>query len=291
MNPRTAAIVFRSNNCAEGVGRIGDGVVINMSATHPVHGRASVGPIGRLRRGVIVACLALAAGPAQADTSIAPARQIMGRTTYLENAWVVETELDYNLASIKDESRDTAEHELKLGGGLTDAWSVETGIESREGPRRAFVYDRLAFGTRYRVLKRPFQLAPFVEYLPSLRREPDEWKLGLETLKNYGKLFFQFVGFGESQKEPGAARELKGTVHLGPYYRFESGNMAGVMWFYRTDGASEVHLHYTAPLGKNVFLGLEPKFGLSRRAPDLSVDFLLGLYFGPYGLLDWTLEE
>ncbi|HBA59897.1 MAG TPA: hypothetical protein DCZ92_03570 [Elusimicrobia bacterium] len=241
--------------------------------------------------GIILACLiTLAAGPVLADTSIDSARQLMGRTTYPAKAWAVSTELDYNLNNIRDEGRDTAAQELNLNYGLTDAWSAGVGIESGEGPRKSFIYDRLAFGTRYQVLQRPFQLAPFVEYLPSLRQGADEWKLGLEALKNRGNMFFQFVGYGKSHKEPGSARELKGMFHLGPYYRFGTSAMAGVMLGYQTDGVSSLHLHYTGALGKYVFLGVEPKFGLSRRAPDLSVDFLLGVYFGPYGLLDWILE-
>ncbi|MEK7721464.1 MAG: hypothetical protein AAB359_03650 [Elusimicrobiota bacterium] len=241
--------------------------------------------------GIIFVCLAaLAAGPVRADTSIDPARQIMGRSTYPAKAWAVSTELDYNLNSIGDEGRDTAEHELLLNYGLTEVWSAGAGIESREGARSSFVYDRLVFGTRYQVLKRPFQLAPFAEYLPSLRQGAGEWKLGLEMLKNYGRIFFQFVGYGESYKDPGTARELKGLFHIGPYYRFEGGSMVGGMWKYQTDGVSEFHLHYSFALGKSIFLGFEPKIGLSRRAPDLRVDFLLGIYFGPYSLLDWTLE-
>lgn len=241
--------------------------------------------------GMILACLiALAAGPVLADTSIDPARQIMGRTTYPAKAWAVSTELDYNLNSIKNEGQDTAGQEIVLNYGLTEAWSAGAGIESREGPRSSFVYDRLVFGTRYQVLKRPFQLAPFVEYLPSLRQGADEWKLGLEALKNYGNISFQFVGYGKSHKEPGSARELKGMLHFGPYYRFGTTGMAGVMWGYQTDGSSSLHLHSVTNFGKNVFLGIEPKFGLSRRAPDLGIDFLLGVYFGPYSLLDWILE-
>ena len=205
----------------------------------------------------------------------------MGRTTYPAKAWAVSTELDYNLNSIKNEGRDTAGHEIVLNYGLTDAWNAGAGIESREGPRSSFVYDRLVFGTRYQVLKRPFQLAPFAEYLPSLRRGAGEWKLGLEALKNYGNIYFQFVGYGESHKEPGSARELKGNFHLGPYYRFGTAAIAGFMWGYQTDGISSLHLHSVTHFGENVFLGIEPKFGLSRRAPDLSVDVILGVYFGP----------
>ena len=243
------------------------------------------------RGGLIFACLAaLAAGPVRADTSIDPARQLMGRTTYPAKAWAVRTELEYNLNSIGDESRDTAGHEVILNYGLTDAWSAGAGIESGAGRRDSYVYDRLAFGTRYMALKRPFQLAPFAEYLPSLRRGPGEWELGLEALKNYGNIFFQFVGYGKSYKDPASARGLKGVLHLGPYYRFGTNGMAGIMLGYQTNGISTLHLHYAGALGKNVFLGFEPKFGLSRRAPDLSVDFHLGMYFGPYGLLDWILE-
>ena len=240
---------------------------------------------------VFFACVAaLAAGPAGADTSIDPARQLMGRTTYPAKAWTIETALDYKMPKIGDASRDTAQHELKMDYGVTDAWSVETGLESREGPRRAFVYDRMAFGTRYRMLERPFQLTPFVEYNPSLRKEADEWKLGLEALKNSGNMAFHFIGNVLSEKQTGSARELIGAIHVGPYYRFGTGGMAGVMWKYQTDGLNELHLHYAGALGKSFFIGIEPKLGLSRRAPDYSVDFLLGLYFGPYGLLDWLMQ-
>lgn len=239
----------------------------------------------------LFACLAaLAAVPASADTSIDPARQIMGRTTYPAGALSIETELDYSMPDIRNESLDTAGHELQAAYGLTDNWNAEAGVESRKGPRRSFVYDRLNIATRYMVLKRPFQLAPFFGYLPSLRKEPDEWKLGLEALKNYGNLYFQFVGYAESAKEPASARKLTGNVLFGPYMRFGTGSMAGVMWAYGTDGRSMLHLHYAAAMGKNVFLGFEPKAGLSRRAPDFGADLLLGIYFGPYGLLDWVLE-
>lgn len=241
--------------------------------------------------GIIFACLAaLAAGPVRADTSIDPARQIMGRTTYPAKAWAVNTVLDYNLNSMKDAEQDTAKHELTLNYGLTDIWNIGAGIKSREGPRESFVYDRLALGTRCQVLKRPFHLAPFAEYFPSLRQGAAEWKLGLEALKNHGNMFFQFVGYVESEHHTGASRELKGMLHFGPYYRFGATGMAGVKWRYRTNGVSGINLHYAGALGKNIFLGIEPKFGLSRRAPDLSVDFHLGVYFGPYGLLDWILE-
>ncbi|MEK7383337.1 MAG: hypothetical protein AAB262_08635 [Elusimicrobiota bacterium] len=244
-----------------------------------------------VRGSIIFVCLAaLAAGPAGADTSTDPARQIMGRTTYPVGAWTIETALDYDMTKTSDESRDTAQHELEFDYGVTDAWSVGTGIESREGPRRALIYDRLGFGTRYRVLERPFQLTPFVQYLPSLRSEPDEWKLGVEALRNSGNMVFQFVGHAHSEKQPGSAREVKGRLHAGPYYRFGTGSMVGFMWAYQTDGFNELHLHYAAALGKNCFLGLEPKMGLSRSAPDYSVDFLLGFYFGPYGLLDWLMQ-
>lgn len=252
-------------------------------------GRKTAGAGGRA--GIISACLAvLTAGQALADTSIDPARQLMGRTTYPAKAWTIETEMSYNLASIRDESRDTAGHELGFDYGLTDRWSVETGIESREGPRRAIVYDRLAFGTRYKVLKRPFQLTPFVEYLPSLRQGADEWKLGLEQMKNYGNLVFQLIGSLESETEPDGTRKSVGYFHLGHYYRFGAGSMAGVMLGYKTNGESMLHLHYAGAMGKTVFLGFEPKIGLSRNAPDASCDFLLGIYFGSYGLLDWLIE-
>ena len=260
-----------------------------MKISEKLYAGINAGP--GVRGGMIAVCLTLlAAGPVLADTSINPARQIMGRTTYPAKAWGVSTELDYNMNSIKDAMRDTAGHELGFDYGLTDAWNAGTGIESREGRRRDFVYDRLAFKTRYMVMKRPFQLSPFVEYLPSLRKEADEWKLGLEALKNYGNLSLQVIGNAEPGKQSDSARKLEGWLHLGAYYRFGAGNMAGVMWAYHTYEESSLHLHYAAALGKKTFLGVEPKIGLSRRSPDLSVDFLLGVYFGPYGLLDWMLE-
>ncbi|MDA8132093.1 MAG: hypothetical protein M0011_11380 [Elusimicrobia bacterium] len=247
-------------------------------------------PGAALRYGAILACLAVPmTGRARADSAIDPARQIMGRVTYPAKAWTIDSWLDYHLNKFKDENRDTLSHTLELGYGFTDSLSMEWGIESREGPRRSFIYDRLQLEARYQVLKRPFQLAPVLGYAPSLRGGPDRLELALEAIKNSGDYFFQFMGGADSENE-GSGRELGGSVQLGVYHRFGAGSVVGGAWKYQSDGEQELSVPVSVVLGKDVFFGFTPSFGLSRRAPELSALFLVDIYFGPYALLDWMLE-
>ena len=217
-----------------------------MKISEKLYAGINAGP--GVRGGMIAVCLTLlAAGPVLADTSINPARQIMGRTTYPAKAWGVSTELDYNMNSIKDEIRDTAGHELGFDYGLTDAWNAGTGIESREGRRRDFVYDRLAFKTRYMVMKRPFQLTPVVEFLRKRRMK----ETGLRRSRTRQPVL-QVIECRAWEAPTG--RKLEGWLHLG-ILPLRGGQHGGVMWAYHT--RSSLHLHRGGP--KKTFLGLNRK--------------------------------
>ena len=219
----------------------------------------------------------LAAG-AELDFS----RATMGRTTYPAGSWVLDTSQRYSMAKAREASADTFQAEAELEHGVTERLTWEAGLESTDVRRDAIQPGHGVLAARYMALASPFQIAPVAEYRPSLRMQADEWEFGVEALKNYEQFSLIFQGMGESSKDPGGPRSLQANILVGPLYRFGLNGIAGVQWLYVSDGTNYIASQIGGAVSKNIFLGVAPRFGLSRRSTDFQIGVKLHFYFGDY---------
>ena len=231
---------------------------------------------------VLGALLGLGAPGLPARAEVDFSRATMGRTTYPAGSWVFDTTQLYTMPKGRDASADKFQSEAEVEHGLTERFSWSAGLETVNARRDGVQLGRGILGARYLALPAPLQLTPFAEYRPSLRRKADELEFGLEAMKNYEHFSLIFQGSGQSAKDPGAARRQTGSVTTGPLYRFGLNGIAGVQWLYVTDGTNYLASQIGGAVSKNIFLGLAPTFGLSRRAADFQIGAKIHVYFGDY---------
>ncbi|MBI5623965.1 MAG: hypothetical protein HY924_09315 [Elusimicrobia bacterium] len=209
-------------------------------------------------------------------------RATMGRTTYPEGSWIVDTTQRYTVRRTGDPSGDTFRSSVELEHGQTERFSWTAGLETTDARRDRVQPGRGVLAARYMAVTAPLQVTPRAEYRPSLRRQAEEWELGFEALKNFERLSIVFNGNAQSSQEPGEKRLYVGSVMLGPLYRFGLNGIAGVQWVQGTDGNRHLATQVGGAVSKNIYLGVDSHFGLSRRAPDLQAAVKVHFYFGAY---------
>lgn len=248
---------------------------------------------GRIRAGGLLcaATLALMApSRAQADVGTDPERAIMGRTSYPAHSWVVEAESEYEGHKLRDETRDILSQSLMVEYGFSDTWNFAAGANSKDRRRAATAMDFAVFEVRRRMILKPLDLSVFGHYEASVRRGPDQVSGGFEAVKNVGHWGMRLIYQAQAAKEFGQARRDIHHVNVGPFYRFGLQGMAGLMLHQDSLGKSEARVSLASALNEKLFLGVEPRLGLSRTAPDFGLDLTLSLYFGEFGLGEWLLD-
>lgn len=239
--------------------------------------------------GWLAAALLAAALPA-AGTEADVGRLVMGRTTYPAGSWALDSFFTYTAARLDSPASDASRFKFELERGLSERLSLGAGLKTAPGRRNAIQPGRLILGGRYLLVERPFQLAPFAEYLPSLRGQADEAEFGFEALKHFGPASLLAAYSGELEKAPGRARRLGSSLLLGPLYRFGLDGLAGAQWLYMDDGSHCLNFMLGGAVSRNIFLALEPRIGLERPSPDLELVLQLHLYFGPHDRGGWLLD-
>lgn len=227
---------------------------------------------------------------ARADVGTDPERAIMGRTTYPAGSWTVEVESEYDARNLRDETQDSLSKSVMVEHGFSADWFLAAGASSHERRRGETAADIVIIEIHRRLIHKPLELALFGRYDGSVRGRPDHLSGGLELAKNIGRWGARFFYQAESAKEPGRPRQGVHHINVGPYYRFGLQGMVGVMLHQESLGVSEVRLSLASALNESLFLGVEPKFGLSRSASDFGLDLSLSLYFGEFGLGEWLLD-
>lgn len=249
--------------------------------------------IGRIGAGGLLCAAVLSLpGPsrARADVGTDPERAIMGRTSYPARSWVLETESEYDARKLHDETQDAFSQSVLVERGLTDAWNLAAGARSKDRRRGATAADFAVFEVRRQLIPKPLDLSVYGRYEASIRGGPDQVSGGFEAVKNVGRWGMRIIYQAEAARRPGQARRDIHHINVGPYYRFGLQGMAGLTLHQNSLGASEARFSLASALSEKLFLGVEPRLGLSRTAPDLGLDLTLSLYFGEFSLGEWLLD-
>ncbi len=94
----------------------------------------------------------------------------------------------------------------------------------------------------------------------------------------------------EVERDPVSGWEATPSVEAAAVTRFGLRGLGGVEWEYRTDGSHTLDVMLGGSLSRSLFISMEPRFGLTRQAPDFSLTVLLSLYRGPSRFGGWGLE-
>ena len=222
----------------------------------------------------------------QAHAELDIGRLAMGRTTYPAKSWAFDTFHDYTAARLNDPTADRMRSDFELERGETDRFGWEVALETTRANRDRLQLGHGAIGARYLAIEQPLQVALAAEYLPSLRKKPDEWEVEIEALKNIGP----FSGVLQYSGEVNERRDLESTLILGPIYRFGLQGLAGPQWIYEGDGGHSLNLLVGGSISRRLFISFQPRIGLTRQAPDLKILLELHAFFGPYALGGWGLQ-
>lgn len=227
---------------------------------------------------------------ALSDTEIG--RLTMGRATYPAGAWSFVLLQTYAASDLSDPRGDTFSSKLAIYRSATDRLTLGAVFKTQARQRRErMAGDRIGLGARYRIVDRPFQLAPSFFVLPSLRGEAPEVELGFEALRNRGPLGLSFTYEAEAEKEEGEGYEISHEIEPAAFYRFSLHGMIGsALEMKLASGATSLEIAVGGGVSRNVFMAIEPKVGLSDRAADFALHLQFQVYLGPYGLGSWGLQ-
>lgn len=189
-----------------------------------------------------------------------------------------------------DPAQDTAQLSSELEFGVTDRLSVGIGFVSTKGRRDALAANQLLADVHYLLPFDPLKMAPFAEALPSLRGGKPDWEFGVDSLKNFGPLGL-FVNLKESvEHESDGSRHAVFEGEPGIVYRFGLHGLIGTKWEYHSTGEQHIHFLLGGSLSRHLFLGLEPVVGLTRQAPDFTLNVQLNALFGKSEIGHWGLD-
>ena len=217
------------------------------------------------------------------------ARLVTGRTTYPAGSWILDAYSDYSLARLSDGSADEFQFTGEAEWGATDRLSLGVGLTTTQARRDLVAPGRAILEARYRVLDRPFQLAPVVEFKPSLQGESSEWEVGVEALKNARAYSLLLIYEGELEEEDGA-RRFASHLTAGPFFRFGLQGGAGLLLNLEPERVRTLSVLLGGAVNPHVFVALEPRFALSDAAPDFGIGIQVHLWSGTYGLGSWLFE-
>lgn len=236
----------------------------------------------------------------------------MGRTTFPEDSWVVDSFMDQTVARWSAPAAPTLNHNFLLMHGVHDRVTVGVVASAAEAQRRPVRFDRAGGLLGAQVLARPFQAAPLLVVFPRGRDGRAEFVVGLELLKNVGNWSLQLGYLDEFRRGPGELA-YNGDHHLvepGVFYRFGLRGVLGAHYLLQTVPAYEStsatplgavtaarpasRVHMWGPvlgggIGRGLFLALKQRFGLNRDAPESVSTVQVQYYFGPYALGSWGL--
>lgn len=214
----------------------------------------------------------------------------MGRVGYPAGGWAFDTFSHITAEKLGDASQDSLHSSFELEHGYTDRLSLEAGVKTTTARRDRLQLSRGMLEASYRFLDNPVKSSVFVEYLPSLRRESEEFEAGFEALKNYGPWLLSLLYQAEIEKEAGRRREVGSELIIGPSYRLGLRGLLGAQWRYADNGAHALNLVLGGTVGERVFLAIQPAIGLTRQAPDMKLMLELHALFGPLPVGGWGLD-
>lgn len=242
------------------------------------------------RTSAALAALWLSALAAPASASQEIAHVVIGRLVHPKGLWVVHNNFKYAADRFKDPSQDEVQAETEADYGLTDTLMVGAGIGSRKARRDFFQADHLSFEAAYLLPVEAFQAAPSARFFPSLRGELAAWRFGLPLLKNLGRFSALIETAVELERGPDGRRKTGAVLEPGLLYRFGLHGIIGTELELESEGKRKLELILGGNVSRNLFLAMEPEFGLSAKSPDLALRIQLHLLFGPYSLGSWGIE-
>lgn len=248
------------------------------------------GRSGRAGRALVVLALCCG-GEASARVQVDIGQLTMGRVTLPERGFSVDLMHEYRMREWHDPTRDTLRGTYEAGYGLRDGLSLDLISMTRSANRTAYVLARVGAGVTLRVLDQPLQIAPFVRALPSVRGRDFQLETGLKAARNYGNFtaFMYHKADFDKNRSSGAYGFDEYEVEPGLLYRFGLRGVAGVEWEYHTTGEHVLGILFGGSLSRQLFLGIEEKFGLNGRTADATTRIQLSFYFGRTALGSWGL--
>ena len=219
-------------------------------------------------------------------------RLTMGRTTNPAESLVFQLINISTYPDWSDATQDTQQSIYEIEYGVTDRFTTELILVTRDQQREDFRLDKLLFRAQYRILDEPFQFTPYLDLLPSIHSEPLEIRYGFKALRNIENWTILFTDKGFIAKPQGASDYTYKYHELEPglYYRFGLRGLTGVSWKYATDGNQAATYFIGGSISKNVFIGVDNAFGITRDEPDYVLTVNVTIYTGTSALGSYGLE-
>lgn len=214
----------------------------------------------------------------------------MGRMTDPRGSWLLDLDTVYRIPEIRDATKDSALYLARVEHGVTDRLTLEGGVQSAGTRRDDAALDRAILGGRFLAIRGPVLVTPTLAVLPSLRGEAASWEIGLSALRNAGKASFLLSTETEVERDSASGWDASHTVEAAALMRFGLRGLGGLAWEYKTNGSHTLDLILGGSLSRDIFLSLEPQFGLTSQARDFSIRLLLSLYRGPALFGGWGLD-
>ncbi len=242
-------------------------------------------------------------------------RITMGRTTFPRHAWVLDLFEDEVVPRWAIPVGHTLSQRVVAAYGVTDRLSVgliETTLHAERSTLNTLKADEWGGFAGYRVLDEPFEFTPLLVALPVAPNKKAAFVVGGDLLKNVGNWTFH-LGYIDEFEQGEGETAYGGNHHIvepGVFCRFGLHGLVGVHYMYQTFPAmvSTIPTPFgsipvTTPAGdiqmwgpvlggsisKNLFLGLEQRFGMTRQSPAYMTTLQFQIYFGPYALGSWGL--
>lgn len=189
-------------------------------------------------------------------------------------------------------TKDTQQTVFEVEYGATDRFTPELILITKNQNRDNFQLDRLLFRAQYRILGEPFQLAPFLDLLPSVHGDPLIAQYGFKALKNIENWSYLVTDKGVISKE----NEMLSydykfhALDAGIYYRFGLRGLTGIGWDYKTNGRQAIDYFIGGSISKNIFIGLNNSFGITKDEADYQSTINMTIYTGKSALGSYGLE-
>lgn len=263
------------------------------------------------RAAAVLAALLLAPPPAGALLNDI-GRLTMGRVTFPKGAWVLDLYQDHAVGSWSPATHHVLSQRLVTAYGISDRFTAAGLALTDHAERDWRRVDRWGAVAALRLVEEPFQFAPLAGALHHVGGRRVEFVAGADLLMNLGA-WSAHLGYIDEFKEGDGESSVTGDHHSlepGLFHRFGLHGILGIQYLIQTSPQAVVRAH--GPMGdverslpsrtirmigpvmggsisKNLFLGLDQRFGLGRDSPSYITTLQFQVYFGPYALGSWGL--
>ena len=234
-----------------------------------------------------VAALFLSAAAAFAQEQIS--HVVIGRLTHPKDVWMLHSNWEQAAPRWRDSSQDTVASDIDVEYGVTDDLTLGAGMSAADASRGQTRFDLATVEAAYMLPVSYLQVAPDIQATLSTRGLAPQWEFRLPVMKNIG--MWSLLGHASLTREAGPSGLMTGhELEVWSMRRLGLASVAGIGWNYSNTKRHMIEFPMGGAVGQNIFLAIEPMFGLTPSSADFALRVQLHFIYGPYSFGAWSME-